>query len=325
MQWVIHASVLLLTGCAGAQSALDPAGREAARILDIFWWMTSGSLIVWLAVIGLALYCTRVPPERYKGRRTTRLMIVGAGALAPIVVLGALLLYGLAPLPTFVAPAPAGTLQIAVTGEQWWWRVRYLLPNGETIALANEIRLPIGEPVEFHLDSPDVIHSFWIPSLGGKMDMIPGRINRLVLNPTRAGSFRGVCAEYCGASHALMRFSIVVQQKDEFVRWLADQAEPAQDPTDALARGGQDVFFANGCGACHAVRGTQADGVIGPDLTHVGSRLRLAADILPNDADAFQRWVAATEQLKPSVQMPPFHMLPPEQLNAMAAYLEGLK
>ena len=321
---MIHAGVLLLAGCGGVQSTLDPAGREASRIFDIFWWMTGGSLIVWLAVIGLALYCARVSPEKYT-RRATNLMIIGAGALMPAVVLSVLLVYGLSPLPALVAPAPEGTLKIAVSAEQWWWRVRYLVPDGEPVILANEIRLPAGEPVEFQLESPDVIHSFWIPSLGGKVDMIPGRVTRLVLNPTRAGFYRGVCAEYCGASHALMRFSVVVQEKDEFVRWLADQAELAQAPADPLATRGQNVFLANGCGACHAVRGIPAAGVIGPDLTHVGSRLALAADTLPNETDSFRRWITATEELKPGVQMPPFHMLPPDDLTAVAAYLEGLK
>ncbi len=200
---------------------------------------------------------------------------------------------GLSMLPDLVAPAPEGSLKIVVSGEQWWWRVRYLPPGGEAIVLANEIRLPVGEPVEFRLESPDVIHSFWIPSLGGKMDMIPGRLTRLALEPTRTGVFRGVCAEYCGTSHALMSFYVVVMEKEEFDRWLAHQAAPAEPPAEPLAARGQELFLANGCGACHTVRGTPADGVIGPDLTHVGSRLSLAAGILPNEPDAFQRWIAA--------------------------------
>jgi cytochrome c oxidase subunit 2 len=200
-----------------------------------------------------------------------------------------------------------------------------MLADGQSVVLANEIRLPAGEPVELQLDSPDVIHSFWIPSLGGKLDMIPGRVTRLVLNPIRAGIFRGVCAEYCGASHALMRFSVVVQQKEDFLRWLSDQAAPAQPPASPAALRGQELFFSNGFGACHAVRGTSADGVIGPDLTHVGSRLGLAAETLPNERNGFRQWVAATQTVKPGAQMPPFHMLPSQDLDALAAFLEGLK
>ncbi len=321
---MVCVSTLLQAGCSGVQSALDPGGREAFRIANLFWWMTGGAVIVWLAVLGLAVYSARVRPEAHTPR-ASRLMIVWGGAIVPSVVLCALLVYGLAPLPALLAPAPAGSLRIAVSAEQWWWRVRYLPSNGEAISLANEIRLPVGEPVEFHLDSPDGSHSFWIPPLGGKMDMIPGRLTRLVLNPTTIGQFRGVCAEYCGTSHALMAFPVVVQARDEFALWLAQQAAPAQPAAGQPAERGQELFLAHGCAACHTVRGTAAAGVIGPDLTHVGSRLSLAAGTLPNETDAFHRWVAFADEVKPGVQMPAFHMLPPDDLPALAAYLEGLK
>jgi cytochrome c oxidase subunit 2 len=286
--------------------------------------MTIGSVVIWLAVIGLAVYTLRIEREPHS-LRGARLLIVGGGVVVPVLVLTVLLAYGLALLPDLVAPAPQGSLRIAVTGEQWWWRVRYLPPGGEPVDLANEIRLPVGEPVEFHLDSPDVIHSFWIPPLGGKVDMIPGRVNRLVLHPTRTGVFRGVCAEYCGASHALMAFPVVVQEKEDFTRWLVRQAAPALPSTTPLAARGQELFFANGCGACHTIRGTPADGMVGPDLTHVGSRLSLGAGILPNEPEDFLRWVAHTHDVKPEVQMPAFGMLPPEELQALAHYLESLQ
>jgi cytochrome c oxidase subunit 2 len=191
--------------------------------------------------------------------------------------------------------------------------------------LANEIRLPVGERVAFHLESPDVIHSFWIPALSGKMDMIPGRQTRLALEPTRTGVFRGACAEYCGTSHALMSFDVVVLEPADFARWLEQQRAPAQPPVQPLAVHGQELFLANGCGACHTVRGTPADGVVGPDLTHVGSRLSLGAATLSNDPEAFQRWVANTDHVKPGVHMPAFGMLPPEDLRALAAYLDALQ
>jgi cytochrome c oxidase subunit 2 len=325
-RWVLPAGALLLAGCGGPQSALDPAGRGAESIADLFWWMTAGAILIWLAVIGLAFYAMRVRPEAHS-RRQTNLLIIGGGAIIPTVVLSGLLAYGLALMPPLLAPAPEGSLKIAVTGEQWWWRVRYLTPggNGAAVELANEIRLPIGERVEFHLESPDVIHSFWIPALGGKIDMIPGRSNRLALEPTRTGVFRGACAEYCGTSHALMSFYAVVLEKADFVAWLEHQQKPAQSPAQPLADRGQELFLANGCGACHTVRGTPADGVVGPDLTHVGGRLSLGAGILPNEPDAFLRWIARTEHLKPGVHMPAFGMLPPEDLRALAVYLEGLQ
>lgn len=321
---LVLTGALLVGGCGGVQSALSPAGREAERIADLFWWMTAGAVIVWLAVIGLAIYSIRARPEaRYQ--RRDGLLIIGGGAVVPTIVLTVLLVYGLAMLPAFVAPAPEGSLKISVSGEQWWWRVRYNSPSGETFTLANEIRLPIGESVQFRLDSPDVIHSFWIPSLGGKRDMIPGRVTYLAIQPTKTGVFRGACAEYCGASHALMNFYVEVMEKEAFAHWLAHQATPAQQPAEPLAARGQELFLANGCSACHTVRGTPAAGVIGPDLTHVGSRLSIAAGTLSNEPDDFRRWIAHTENVKPGVQMPTFGMLPEEDLRALAVYLEGLK
>jgi cytochrome c oxidase subunit II len=155
--------------------------------------------------------------------------------------------------------------------------------------------------------------------------MIPGRRNRLALEPTRTGVFRGACAEYCGTSHALMSFYVVVQEKADFAAWLEQQQAPAQPPVQALAKRGHELFLANGCGACHTVRGTPADGVVGPDLTHVGSRVSLGAGILPNEPDAFSRWIARTEEVKPGVHMPAFGMLPAEDLQALAVFLEGLQ
>jgi cytochrome c oxidase subunit 2 len=287
--------------------------------------MTAGALLIWAFVVSLAIYAIRVRPEAHR-QSVGVWLIIGGGALFPTLVLAGLLSYGLALMPELLQPATDSGLKIAVSGEQWWWRVRYLTSDGDaTTELANEIRLPLGERVLFVLDSPDVIHSFWIPALGGKIDMIPGRTNRLTLEPTRTGVFRGICAEYCGTSHALMSFDVVILEKVDFDVWLKRQQTMAQSPTHPLAMRGQELFMSNGCGACHAVRGTPADGVIGPDLTHVGSRLSLGAGILPNDPEAFLKWMARTEDVKPGVHMPHFGMLPPEDLRALAAYLDGLE
>lgn len=316
-------AILTGLGCAGPQSALDPAGRGAQWIANIFWWMTGAGALIWVLVIILALWAARVEPESLD-RRRTNVMIIGGGAVVPALLLAVLLLYGLAPIPHLLAPAPAGSLLVEVSGEMWWWRVRYRPPGGAPVVLANEIRIPVGAPVEFGLSSPDVIHSFWIPPLGGKIDMIPGRVTRLSLTPTRTGTFRGACAEYCGTSHALMAFSVAVVETDEFSRWLKAQAEPAQAPKSALARRGLDAFLANGCGACHTIRGTAAAGVVGPDLTHVGGRMSLGAGILPNTEAAFARWIKHTDQVKPGAWMPAFGMLPETELQALAAYLKSL-
>ncbi len=286
--------------------------------------MTAGAVVIWIAVIALAIWAVLSPPEAHTQRRSS-FLIVGAGAVLPTIILTALLIYGLAPIPALLQPAPEGSLKIGVSGEQWWWRVIYQPPGGNPVVLANEIRLPLGEPVEFSLASPDVIHSFWIPSLAGKMDMIPGRVTRLALTPTRTGVFRGACAEYCGTSHALMSFDVVVYEKPLFERWLAHQQTPAAEPSGAAQAHGRELFLANGCGACHTVRGTPAKGVIGPDLTHVGSRLSIGAGALANTRDGLVRWIARTDHVKPAVIMPAFGMLPQEHLQAMALYLEGLK
>ncbi len=314
----VAVSCALLAACSGAQSALDPAGRGAERIAALFWWMVAGSAVIWLAVAALTVYAMQ-RPHRHSERAASRL-IVGGGIVIPTLLLTGLLVAGLAMLPELLAK-PDGALKISVSGEQYWWRVRYLLPGGEQIELANEIRIPVGVPVEIVLDSPDVIHAFWVPSIAGKVDMLPGRINRLTLEATRTGLFRGVCAEYCGTSHALMMFDAVVLERDAFERWLEGQRKPA---TIRDSRG-LELFLANGCGACHASRGTPADGVIGPDLTHVGSRGRLGAGILPNDRRALGRFIAETDKVKPGVQMPAYGMLPAADIRAIAAYLEALR
>jgi cytochrome c oxidase subunit 2 len=306
-----------------AQSSLEPAGEAAARIATLFYWMAGSALLIWLAMVGITLYALRARADAPSRRQTERLIIIG-GAVVPTLGLAILLLKGLALLPKLIGPAPAHSLRIAVTGEQWWWRIRYTAPGGATVELANEIHLPLGETTEFQLDSADVIHSFWIPPLGGKIDMFPGRTTRIALRPTRSGIFRGVCAEYCGTSHALMSFSAIVEERAHFERWLAHQAEPAQAPAQPLAARGQALFLSSGCGACHTVRGTAAAGVVGPDLTHVGSRRTIGGD-LPNDADGFLRFISHPQVVKPGALMPAFSMLPQEDLRAIAAYLEALE
>lgn len=316
-------AVLALGACDGPQSALVQAGAGAAAIAELFWWMLAGAALIWALVVGLAVYATRVR-RRPHNPRLASWLIVGGGVVFPTVVLAALLTYGLLLIPELRAPAAADGVRIAVSGERWWWRVRYDTPEGETVELANELRLPVGQRVALQLSSPDVIHAFWVPSLGGKVDMIPGRTTELVLEPTRTGRFRGACAEYCGTAHALMNFVVVVMEPDDFAAWLARQGEDAAPAATPAAARGQELFLANGCGACHAVRGTLADGVLGPDLTHVGSRLSLGADVLGNEPDDFVRWIGHTGAVKPGVRMPSFHLLAKDELRALAAYLDGL-
>lgn len=320
---VLLVAVHALAGCSGEQSALAPAGREAERLAALFWVMVAGAAAIWVLVVGTAVYANRIRPGPHSERAADALLLWG-GVVFPTAVLAALLTYGLVLMPDLRAPGDG--LRLAVSGEQWWWRVRYHVPGrAGPVPSANEIRLPVGERVEIELSSPGVIHSFWIPSLAGKVDMIPGRITRLVLEPTRTGTFRGVCAEFCGTSHALMAFSVVVMEKAAFEDWLAHAAADAAEPASNAAALGQELFLQVGCGGCHAVRGTPAEGRIGPDLTHLASRATLGAGTLPMTADALVRWIAHTEEIKPGSHMPSFGALPDQHIEAIAAYLEGLE
>ncbi len=315
---------MLLSGCAGVQSALDPAGRDSRLIAEIGWIMTAAGAAIFVLVLALLAWAIYAPP-RARTWLGSRAVVVWGGIAFPVVVLTAVLVYGLALAGGMVRP-PADPLRIAVTGEQFWWRVHYLgAGGGPKVASANEVRIPTGRPVEFLLTSADVIHSFWIPNLDGKLDMIPGRENRLVLQASRPGIYRGQCAEFCGLQHALMAFDVVAYQPPEFADWLEAEARPAAAPADDFLARGQKVFSENGCGACHTIRGTDAAGTIGPDLTHVGGRLSLAAGTLANNPGAFAAWVAHSQEIKPGNLMPSFDMLAAEDLRALAAYLESLK
>jgi cytochrome c oxidase subunit 2 len=310
--------------CDGPQSALDPAGVGAARLAELTAALTAGAAAIWCVTLGIALYAM-YGHRRPAGRAAGAWLIIGGGVALPVVVLAGTLSYGLSLLPPLLRGSTDPRLQIEVTGEQWWWRVRYLPAGEPPVDLANELHLPAGETIELALLSDNVIHSLWIPALAGKADMIPGRQVRLVVEPTEPGVYRGVCAEYCGTSHALMAFRVVVHERPEFEAWLERQRAPAAAPGSELAAAGAEAFLVNGCSACHAVRGTEARGSVGPDLTHVGSRLSLAAGTLPNDAAAFGRWLALTDDVKPGVHMPAFGMLPAGEIRALAAYLEELQ
>ncbi|MGK9235095.1 c-type cytochrome [Inquilinus limosus] len=313
-----------LCGCAGVQSALVPRGTEAQEIDALFWTVTGVAVVVTalvLAATALALY----GPAGWRRFLAADRMVVGGGILLPVVVLSALLAYGLLVMQAGAARSrSAEGPGVTITGKRWWWQVVYEDRDGRRIVSANELRLPVGRPVAVRLETDDVIHSFWAPQLGGKLDMIPGRTNVLTLEATEAGVSRAQCAEYCGGAHALMSLYVVALAPSAYDAWLAAEAAPARPPASEPARRGLQLFLQNGCGACHAVRGTEAAGTIGPDLTHVGGRLSLGAAALPNDAEAFMRWIADNQHVKPGNLMPPYRSLSQDELAAIAAYLEGL-
>lgn len=311
---------LALAGCEGPQSALDAAGRDAAAVGSLFWVMVAGAVVIWAIVIGIAIAAVLRPPG---SARAANLLILGGGVAFPVVVLAALLVFGLGLLPDW---AESGNrLKIHVTGEQWWWRVTYERADGTTVSDSNEIHMPAGEPVEFVLTADEVIHSFWIPPIGGKMDMIPGRTNRLVLTAEKPGTYRGVCAEFCGTSHALMAFSAIVHEPDGFDAWLDAQQAPAVVADDDVVGRGRDLFLGVGCGGCHTMRGVAEMGNVGPDLTHIGSRDTLGAGILANDPATLAAWIRDPQRLKPGAAMPAYDMLPDADIAAIAAFLAGAR
>jgi cytochrome c oxidase subunit II len=335
---LVAALAIVLAGCAGEQSALSAGGPAAAAYARLGNIMYAGAAAILALVMGLTAFAILAPPERraWLGRRRS---IVAGGIVFPIVTLTALMIYGFGVMRDAgwseagrvardigdINPGN-GALHVEVVGEQFWWRVRYLDAAGEVeFETANEIAIPTGRPVTLRLTSADVIHSFWVPSLAGKIDMIPGRTTTLTLAADRAGTYRGQCAEFCGAQHARMAFHTVAMAPRDFDAWLDRQRQPPAPPSDPFLERGLEVFLSSGCGACHTVRGTEAAGTLGPDLTTMGSRPSVAAGTFPNNAGTIAGWIASSQHLKPGNLMPSFDALTGPDLRAVAAYLESLK
>ena len=321
--------LLLLTSCGWSlwdspMTTVRPRSDFGRWIDGIFMLISWTTLVIFIAVEGALLYvCWRFRdrpgspiPKQIHGH--TALEISWTVAFAVV-----LLIIG---IPTIriifkTQEAPAATaLRVDVAGKQWWWEFKYPALD---ITTANEVHIPVGQTVAFHLHAPDVIHSFWIPQLGGKRDVVPHRVNRLVMTPEVAGEYLGQCAEYCGMSHANMRFRVVVHPKDEFDRWVKSQQAPPVESPDALAQQGKTLFTQSACVGCHAITGISG-GQVGPNLTHFGSRKTLAANMMANTADNVARWIENPEHMKPGARMPNLG-LRGEQSKALAAYLLSLK
>jgi len=323
----------LLGGCTDLQSAISPAGEQAGRLFSLL------QLITWVCGIMYALVLL------FLGWSMVRVWRRTGGDDAPIVdpadrglsrsmlVWAGLIVGGLTLLITasFLADRHLASLRseevlrVRVTGHQWWWRIAYRdSTTGRWIETANELHLPAGRTARVELGSSDVIHSFWVPNVAGKLDVIPGRANSLDLTPHRIGWFRGQCAEFCGAQHAHMAFDVKVESPADFALWLAAQASPAALPADPVLARGAAIVTEGACAMCHAVRGTPAAGRPGPDLTHVGSRRSIAAGTLTMSRGALQGWIANPKALKPGTTMPTVP-LDGADADAVAAYLESLK
>ena len=322
---LLAAAGLLTAGCEGVQSALAPEGWHAERSAFLFWVMTIAGGAIFVALIFLAGFAlvAPLPSRRWMARES---VLVGAGVVFPIVALSVLLAYGFMATGS-VGPSggEARPIKIAIEGRRWWWQVTYRDEYDRPVASANELHIPVDQPVEIELTSSDVIHSFWVPKLAGKLDMIPGRVNVLTLNARKTGVIRGQCAEYCGGAHALMSFNVVVTTPEEFQAWLRREAAPAQEPADSLSQQGKALFFAGGCNACHTIRGTAATSKLGPDLTHVGGRTSLGAATLGVDKADFARWITDNQSIKPGNLMPAYGIFDQRELDALASYLAGLR
>ena len=320
---------LAASGCgSGDQSAINPAAQPAKDISALWWWMLAGAVVIFAGAVGLLVLgwfrrARRGLPLFGERERLTEGLVVLFGIAIPLVTLVALFTVSDVFLITKTdQPVRASTdLSIAVVGHQWFWEVRY---PGTTAVTANEIHIPVGTRVDMTLTTADVIHSFWVPRLNRKLDMIPGQVNHLLLEAEKPGVYRGQCAEFCGIQHAHMAMFVYADPPARYRSWLAAEAQPAATPTTPAARRGEQVFLSQSCASCHMIRGTSADGEVGPDLTHLASRTTLAAATIPNDVGELAAWVYDPQHIKPGNRMPVVP-LAPEDFQALLAYLESLK
>jgi cytochrome c oxidase subunit 2 len=321
----------LLGGCSGAQSALDPQGPQAAQLAKLFWIFTAVCAAVWFAVMLVLLVGlvrrrpARPDPLRLDPRTERRsLAVVGGAVVATLLTVIALTaLSYLSQRQLYARERPAVTIK--VTGQQWWWDVRYEADApGQTVTTANEIYIPVGQPVTVKLAATDVIHSFWVPSLAGKKDLIPGRTATMSFRADQPGRYRGQCAEFCGYQHAFMAFEVIVDPPATYDAWANAQRTAPPEPADKIAQRGRDVFLGSTCIMCHAIEGTTAAARKGPDLSHVGGRSTIAAGTLPNRPAELARWIANPQDFKPGVNMPATP-LSSDDMTALVAYLGSLK
>lgn len=315
---------------AGHESVLRPSSPPAHAVSGLFTFMVITATVVYIAAIAMMLYAVvrsrrRAPTDAYDREHRMR-QVVSAATIATVVILFGYLLYDFGVGRATAAPLGDRTaLHISVTGHQWWWDVHYndTAPHHQ-LTTSNEIHVPIHRPVLFTLLSGDVIHSFWVPNLNGKRDLVPGHPNDAWFEADTPGVYRGQCAEFCGLEHAKMAIVVVAQTPAEYERWYAAQLQSPTPPVDSESIAGQQVFLAGPCAMCHTISGTPTASRVGPDLTHVASRLTLAAGVLPNTRANLAGWIVDPQSIKPGTHMPA-NNLSPGDLRALLTYLEGLK
>ncbi|MFL5297877.1 MAG: cytochrome c oxidase subunit II [Phenylobacterium sp.] len=328
-------AMLALAGCRGIQTMLDPAGDQS-RSIDVVW-RTMLAVCGTMYLLVMAFLAWALLRAWSRRRQEPQPPVAGHTAAEPVLersltAWAGLIVAGLIGLVTVsflvdrsLAEAGTDPLKVKVTAHQWWWQVEYQGDQpSDQVTTANELRLPLNRPAVIELHADDVIHSFWVPNLAGKVDLIPGRTNYVAVTPRRAGAFRGQCAEFCGLEHAKMAFDVQVESPASFEAWRKSQVQDAQDPTDPQAIHGRDVFTSKACALCHRVSGTEAGATNGPDLTHLMGRAHIAAGALPNTRAGLQAWIADPQGVKPGTPMPRVS-LSSQDLNDLVTYLETLK
>ena len=311
------------------QSMVDPAGTKAA-LVDHFWHFLILTASVVTAIVFIALLVALfkrhrpVEPEEPAVQQSLTRWVSAAVAMTAVIIV--VFLFTDFRLGRAIATVPDRTpLHVNVIGHQWWWEFQYpdSVPSN-WITTANELHIPVGRPVLLNMSSPDVIHSFWVPNLSGKKDLIPGHETETWMEADSAGVYRGQCAEFCGLQHAKMALLVIAEPEEKFDQWVLANRASAPEPADSTAKAGQQVFLTAGCAVCHAIGGTAAGATVGPNLTHLGLRQSIAAASLPNNRGNLAGWILDPQGVKPGAMMPP-NGLDPGQLNAILAYLEGLK
>ena len=312
-----------LAACGNAQSpsALKPAGSSARHIASAWWLMFAMAIGVYAVVAGLIVFALLRGRGTERGRpsRWSDDAFIWVGGIAvPVIILAVLATVTVTTTNALRTPAK-DPLRVDVIGHDWWWEVRY---PGRDITSANELHVPVGQPIAIRLTTADVIHSFWVPQLAGKMDLIPGQPNTLEFTVTKEGRYRGQCAEFCGIQHANMAFLVFAQQPGDFERWAAREEQPHTELPSQRAEEGQLVFERNACAGCHTIKGTPAQGRAGPDLSDFGLRTTIAAGTAANETRNLADWIRDPQSIKPGATMPPTD-LSQRELDAVIEYLES--
>ncbi|MBY3179524.1 cytochrome c oxidase subunit II [Rhizobium leguminosarum] len=322
------ALLMLLCGCSSHQSVLDAQGEAAIALKDLIIFVALVAAVIWLAVVSVMAFALVRKNSQSAGldHRSERMMTiaVATATAATALVVGVLTV---ASFYTTRALNSGGDAEVTVVvrGQQWWWQFIYADRDQRPIfQTANELHIPVGKTIRLRLQAADVIHSFWVPSLAGKLDLIPGRENILTLRAERPGVYRGQCAEFCGLQHSHMAFVVVAEDDADYQHWLAGQRRDGAAPSGAEAIAGKAIFLAKPCAACHTIRGTSASGSTGPDLTHVGSRRTIAAGLLEITRGSLAAWIADPQTLKPGNNMP-IVPLTADELRQLSAYMESLR